>query len=557
MPTITVIYDDLIELIGKKIPIDKLEEAFFQTKCEVEAINDGEITLEVMADRPDLLSAEGIARELKGILELKLGLEKYEIGRSNVRIMVEPSVKDVRPHISSSIVRGIKLDDESIRQVMQLQEKLHQTYCRRRRKVSIGIHDLDSIEHDVFYAGIKPEKIRFVPLDEDREMNGREILECVSKGREYGHIIKNFPRYPLLFDSKENVLSMPPIINGIVTKVTENTKNLLLDVTGTDLGLVEFVNNIVVTNLVERGGRIEDVRIINKNKTKYVPKLEPQKIGFRPNFVNEMLGLELRNSQIIDSLKRMRYGIRKSGENYIEALAPPYRADIFHEIDIVEDVALGYGYNILGLEMPLISTMGIEREITGFMRKACNLMTGLGFQEILNYVMTNKRTLFDRMAIQETEVAEVENPLTLEYSILRNSLLPGLISFLSFNKHVSYPQKIFECGDVVVLDSNRPTKTKNEKKLAAAICDFKVSYEDIQGVIQAFLKNMGIKNWSLKRTENSRFIKGRVASTHIDKIKRPVGILGEINPSILNNFELENPVVAFEVNLEDIINIMN
>jgi len=510
-----------------------------------------------MADRPDLLSTEGIARELKGILGLKLGLEKYEVERSDVRITVEPSVKDVRPYISSSVVRGIKLDDEGIRQVMQLQEKLHQTYCRRRRKVSIGIHDLDSIEHDVFYAGIQPEKIGFVPLDEDREMNGREILEFVPKGREYSHIIKDFPRYPLLFDSKENVLSMPPIINGVVTKVTENTKNLLLDVTGTDLDLVEFVNNIMVTNLVERGGRIEDVRIIHKNKTKYVPTLKPQKIGFRPNFVNEMLGLELRNSQIIDSLKRMRYGIRKSGENYIEVLVPPYRADIFHEIDIIEDVALGYDYDRLELEMPLISTMGIEREITGFMRKACNLMIGLGFQEILNYVMTNKRTLFDRMAIQETEVAEVENPLTIEYSILRNSLLPGLISFLSYNKHVSYPQKIFECGDVVIPDSNRPTKTKNEKRLAAAICDFKVSYEDIQGVIHAFLKNMGVKNWNLKRTENSRFIKGRVASTHIDKIEGLVGIVGEINPSILNNFEVENPVVAFEVNLEDIMNIMD
>ena len=555
MPTITIIYEDLLKLIGKKIPLDQLEEILFQTKCQVETINDGEITLEVMADRPDLLSTEGISRELKGILGIEKGLEKYEVGRSDVKITVDPSVKNVRPYISSSIVRKIELDDEGVRQVMQLQEKLHLTYCRRRRKVSIGIHDLDSIEHNVFYAGIEAAKIRFVPLDEKREMTGKEILELVPKGREYGHIIKDFPRYPLLFDSEGSVLSMPPIINGTVTKVTENTKNLLLDVTGTDPDLVEFVNNIMVTNLVERGGKIEDVRIIHKDRARYAPKLGPYRIKFKTDFMNEILGLKLEKSQIIESLKRMRYGIKKTGENHIEVLVPAYRADILHEIDIIEDVALGYGYNRLELEMPLISTMGVEKEINRFMRKACNLMMGLGFQEVLNYIMTNRRTLFDKMSIPEVAIAEIENPLTVEYSILRNSLLPGLINFLSYNKHVSFPQKIFECGDVVILDNNRPTKSRNERKLAATICDYKVSYEDIQGVNHTFLKNVGVENWSLKKAENPSFIKGRVASIHIDKIEEAVGIMGEINPSVLNNFELENPVVAFEIELENIVGI--
>ncbi|MCZ2845306.1 MAG: phenylalanine--tRNA ligase subunit beta [Candidatus Bathyarchaeota archaeon] len=554
MPTITISYEDLINLLGEKLSLKKIEETLFLTKCQVESLTSNEITIEVMADRPDLLSAEGISRELKGILGFEKGLKKYKVGRSNVKINVESTVEIVRPFISSSVIKGVTLNDESVRQVMQLQEKLHLTYCRNRRKVSIGIHDFDTIEGDIFYAGVPPDRIRFVPLDEEEEMNGIEILENIPKGREYGHIIKNFPRYPLLYDSKGDVLSLPPIINGIVTKITENTKNILLDVTGTDPDLVEFVNNIMASNIFERGGKIEAVEISKKDETRFVPKLDSQSIKFRIDFTNEILGLKLNKTQIINSLEKMRYGIKTIGKNYLEVSIPPYRADILHEIDIIEDVALGYGYNRLGPEMPLIPTIGIDREINSYIRKACNIMIGLGFQEVLNYILTNREYLFEKMAIQNSDVVELENPLTSEYSTLRNSLLPGLINFLSYNKHISYPQNIFECGDVVIYNESEPTKTSNSKRLTAALCDYRISYEDIQSSLYSFLKNMGIKKWILERTENPSFIKGRVASIYIEGIKNPMGIIGEINPIILNNFEIENPIATFEIKLEEMMN---
>ncbi len=556
MPTITVIYEDLLNQIDKKLSIEALQDIFFLTKCQVESIDNNEITLEIMADRPDLLSTEGIARELRGILGLETGLKEYKIKRSDVTIIVEPTVEIVRPYISSSVIRDIKLDDEGVRQVMQLQEKLHLTYCRKRRKVSIGIHDLDTIEHDVYYAGIPPEKIRFIPLDEKREMNGKEILELIPKGREFGHIIKDFPRYPLLYDRNGNVLSMPPIINGVVTRVTEGTKNLLLDITGTDPDLVEFVNNIMTTNIFERGGTIEKVKIIQKGKERYAPKLKSRSIRVRTNFANKTLGLNLTNTQIEKSLKKMRYGIKKTNNNFLEVYVPPYRADILHEIDVIEDVALGFGYNKLKPEMPSVSTMGIERDIIVFIRKACDIMIGLGFQEILNYIMTNKKNLFDKMEIHDYNAVEVENPLTNEYSILRNSLLPGLINFLSYNKHVSYPQNIFECGDIIIFDEVKPTRTSNKKRIAAAICDYRVSYEDIQSILYSFLKNLGVKDWNLKSTKNPSFINGRVASLRINNTHKELGIIGEIDPKILNNFEIENPTVAFEIELEDIMSLL-
>jgi phenylalanyl-tRNA synthetase beta chain len=338
-----------------------------------------------------------------------------------------------------------------------------------------------------------------------------------------------------------------------VTKVTENTKNLLLDVTGTDPDLVEFVNNIMVTNLIERGGEIESVKIIGKDSERYVPGLKANRIEIGTDFVNKTLGLELKKSEIIESLEKMRYGIAKSGEDMIEVLAPSYRADLLHEIDIVEDVALGYGINRLEPELPEISTMGMERDLTRSTRKACDLMVGLGFQEVLNYLMTNEENLFNKMAVSTSKIVQVENPLTLEYSAIRNSILPGLMNFLGYNKHISYPQRIFECGDSVILDGKKPTKTMKKRKLAGAICDYKVSYESMQSVLYAFLNNFGIKNWSLIKTENSAFIKGRVASLQVNNSKDYAGIIGEINPIVLNNFEIENPVAAFEIELEDLI----
>jgi phenylalanyl-tRNA synthetase beta chain len=553
LPTVTVQFKDLLNLVGKKMSVEEIEAIFFLTKCEVEAVESEEVTLEVTADRPDLLSTEGIARELRGILGLEKGLKEYKIGKSDFIITVEPSIEGIRPFISSGVIKGIELNSESVRQVMQLQEKLHLTCCRARRKVSVGIHDLDNIEKEIIYAGVEPKKINFIPLEEDREMNGEEILERIPKGREYSHIIKKFPRYPLLYDIKGNVLSLPPIINGTVTKVTESTKNLLFDVTGTDPDLVEFVNNIMVTNLVERGGEIESVKIVNKDSERYVPILKANRINIGIDFVNKTLGLGLNKSEIIESLEKMRYGIAKGEKDMIEVLAPSYRADLLHEIDIVEDVALGYGINRLEPELPKISTMGIERELTKSTRKACNLMVGLGFQEVLNYLMTNEESLFNKMAVSASKIVQVENPLTLEYSAIRNSILPGLMNFLGYNKHISYPQRIFECGDVVILDEKKPTKTMKKRKLAGAICDYKVSYESIQSVLYAFLNNFGINNWSLSKTENSAFIKGRVASLQVNKSKNYGGIIGEINPIVLNNFEIENPVAAFEIELEDLI----
>ncbi|MEE9458972.1 MAG: phenylalanine--tRNA ligase subunit beta [Candidatus Bathyarchaeia archaeon] len=550
MPTLNVGYNDLCELVGRELPIGLLKEKLFLMKCEVDSLSGDELVLEVTSDRPDLLCAEGIARELRGLLGIETGLVNYKLTKSDLKIYVDKSISKVRPYIAGALVKKLEFTDDFVKQIMQLQEKLHLTYCRNRTKVSVGIHDAETITHKLTYAGVHPEKIRFTPLDETREMNGNEILESTPKGIEYGWIIKSFPVYPLLSDSDAKVLSLPPIINGIVTKVTPETTSLILDVTGTDMKLVNFVNNIMVSSLIERGGMAETATIIYNRKKIDTPDLSPYRRNLNLSYANEILGLDLKTGQASSLLRKMRYGVKPRSKNYLTVVIPAYRADIMHEIDLVEDLAIAYGYDKLDPTMPMSATIGSERNITKLTRKIRDLMVGLGFIEVLNYVMTSENTISYKMDVPSEKIVTITNPLSIDFSVLRNWLIPGLLSFLSFNKHVPYPQNIFECGETVEINKITPTKTITRRKLAALVCNHKISYENVQSNLYSLLRNAGANGWSLHRTEHSSFIKGRVASIKVSGVE--AGIMGEIHPRILERFEIENPVGAFEIDLEKI-----
>jgi len=554
VPTISVSYEDLTDLLGVKIPLDKLNDLLFLVKCEVVGVKGDEMILELNADRPDMLSSEGIARVLRGLIGVEVGLKKYLVLEGDVSITVKPSVLKVRPFIVSSVIRNLRLNDEAVRQLMQLQEKLHLTYCRNRRKVSIGLHDLDAVNSKIVYEGVEPDNIRFIPLGESEEKTGRQILKETPKGRAYSHLIESFDVYPLLHDIEGRVLSMPPIINSILTTVTQNTKNILIDVTGTDEKLCHLMLNLLATDLVERGGTIETVQIKYPNKFFKSPSIEYPTMNLSTKYANELIGINLTDKELQECLLKMRYGAHILREGLVEVQIPPYRLDILHPVDLVEDVAIGYGYDKLEPVIPFTKTFGRELEISSFLRKVRDLMVGLGFQEVLNYTMTSKEVLFTNMEVEFERVVEVQNPLSKEYSVLRTWLIPGLLNFLSFNRHTSYPQKIFECGTAVLIDESLPNKAKMLEKLAAAICDHKAGYEDAQAALYYLLKALGVNKWSIERLLHPSFIEGRAAYLSIND--HVIAILGEVNPKVLQNFHLENPVATFEADLSTIFKLL-
>ncbi len=553
MPTLTLNLRYLFSLVGRELSDSELSELLEKSKMSLERIEGDEIEVEVTTDRLDLLSEEGIARHFKGLLGIEEGIPKYEVFQSDVEGIVEESVMSVRPGFALGIVLGVHLGEEGLLSLMHLQEKIHQTWGRERRKVSIGVHDFDKLEPPITYAGERPEDIRFVPLGESEIMNAREIINRHEKGIAYGHIIADKPLFPVLRDRRGEVLSLPPIINSEMTRVTSETRNLLIDVTGTSQREVEQALIVVATALAEKGGKIGTVKLKGAKGEFVTPDLTPKVMSLEAEYFRAKTGLNLSPQEIANLLRKSRLDAVAKQE-VVEALIPPYRVDFLHPIDLVEEALIAYGYNKLGWEIPNVMTIGRVHPKEKFSKKVRLLMVGLGYQEILSYVMTSEKELFDKVLRPKKPIVKVANPVSKAFAVLRDSLMPGLLSFLSNNVHASYPQLVFEVGDVVVVDESQETKTRNERRVAAALADDVVSFERIQAHLDALLRNLGVK-YGLERFEHPTLIKGRSAKVLYELKSGTIeaGYIGEVRPEVLEVLGLRCPVGVFEVNLDPLI----
>ena len=551
MPTVRIDIRDFGRLVGRPLSRRQLEESLPLVKCEVKDLVNSQLVLETNADRPDMLSAEGMARSLEGFLGLKTGPSKLRLRPARVHVIVERNVEQIRPFISCSIARKVRFTDNSLHQLLQLQEKLHEGLCRNRRKASIGIYDLNKTSPPMKYSGVNPERIEFTPLEENKRMKAKEILDQTAKGKEFGKIISNFSKYPVLSDMNHQVLSMPPIVNSEETKLTIESNELFIDVTGLSEDLTNKVLCIIAFALGDRGAEMEKVSIDYRRRTSATPVLRTRKIIIDSSIINSISGLNLKDRVIVQILRRMRMESRVISRGKIEVEIPPYRADIMHSVDVVEDVIIGYGYHKIPAETLPAITFGHELKRSVFIRRVRDIMASFGFQEILNYLLTNPELQVSKMNLDSLELVELTNPLSGEYSTLRRWLLPGILNFLSKNSHVDYPQKVFECGDGLVFDEKAETQTRSELKLAVAVSDDIVSFESIQGVLYGLLSNLGCVDWHIEPTSHPSFVAGRNATIVVGDMK--IAILGEVYPAVLNRFGIPNPTAAFELDLGPIL----
>jgi len=545
VPSITVNYRDLCKLLGRSMEQGKLCERLSMLGMESKA-EGKEIKIETAHNRPDLLSSEGVARALKGFLHIETGLPKLIVHPSGITVEVDPGVEAVRPCIAAGVVRDVKLTDDIVASLMQVQEKLHASLCRNRRKGSIGVYDLDTITTPIRYTTTLPDGARFAPLDFNRELSPEEILNEHPKGIEYGSTIRNLPRYPLLVDSRSMVLSMPPIINSEATRVTSRTKGFFIDVTGQEERVVNQTLTIIMAGLAERGFTLQSVRIKRKNGGTTTPNLGPRKLRLKTDDVNRILGIKANSNQIAKLGKAMRYGVANVKRDSLTLLIPPYRGDIMHRIDAIEDIAISYGYDKLEPTLPRVLTIGDKAAIESISDKAKRVLTGLNFTGVMTYSLTNQRTNFELMRLKG-EAVEIANPVSEEYTMLRDSLLPSLISVLRENKHNPLPHKIFEVGDVVLLDEAAENGATNVRRAAAAAVGEGLGFTYMKAAAEALLRETADK-WELRSTWHPSFVDGRAAEFLINGER--AGIVGELHPEVIIGFELEHPVAVFEIDLK-------
>jgi phenylalanyl-tRNA synthetase beta chain len=562
MPTIEIDYNEFENLLEIELPrdLDKLDEILSYVKSEVKLFKRQEDILSVEikdTNRPDLWSVEGLARGLRSYLKIERGPRNYVAENSIIEVNVGDGLGNIRPYICCSVVKDIELTNTIIRGFMHLQEKLDQTYGRCRQKTSIGLYDFDLITSPLSYIAVAPDDFSFVPLGFDRELSLSEILDKHPKGLEYGDILKKNEKYPLLLDSKQKILSFPPIINSNdLGKVTEKTRNLLVEVTGTMYQTTANTLNLVSLALIDHGGKAYSATInypedeYYKLKTDITPDFASRIVCLDVDYAKKLLGLMLTPEKIADLLLNSGLGVKKIDKNSLEVIVPCYRVDVMHQVDLIEDVAISYGYNNiepLWRDLPTTGSMRPEQKLIDLTRE---LMVGLGYQETLNYTLTNFETLFEKMNLDKQKAVELFNPKIVTMHCLRNWLLPSLMEFLSNNQSVEFPQRIFELGNVTVCDETTETLSRDEFWLAGVSTHPNASFTEIKSVLASLFMNLGI-DWFIEKVSHSSFILGRVGRVIVDK--KEVGILGEVNPKVLDAWKLENPTVAFEVNLNKIL----
>ncbi|MCP9438594.1 MAG: phenylalanine--tRNA ligase subunit beta [Nitrospira sp.] len=564
MPTISIFKSDLESLLGspgepRTVSIDELQERLALVKGEVKDYQEdtGELRVELQdSNRPDLWCCEGIARQIR----IKLGgtAEPYpflskQSGRLP-RLLVAPELERVRPYVAACAATGYRVTEQGLAQLIQTQEKLADIFGHKRKTVSIGIYRLQKIRFPVTYELANPDEVRFIPLGMETAMTLSEMLMVHPKGLEYGSILAGQRRLPLLRDADHRPLSFPPIINSReIGEVLVGDDELFVEVTGTDATMVLLTLNIFAVNLADRGAAIQPIAVRYPFETPFGKRVvTPRDIG-RPRAIQietieRALGQELETTVVKQALETYGYQV-STGKKSVTVKLPPYRQDLMHAMDVVEDVAMSLGYGAFSPEMPSQFTVGGLSRIEQLSDRARELMVGLGFQEIISNILGSPEHYRDAMRLDGTEwgkMVEVRNVMSSNFSCLRQWMIPSLLRVEGASARSFYPHRLFEAGEVAIVDSAHEVGSRTETVLGAIIAHASAHFSEIHSCLDACLYYLG-KTYSLEPIPHPSFLDGRVGKIVVSET--PIGLIGEIHPEVLERWQIVMPVVAFEVNL--------
>lgn len=527
MTNVTFNRKELETTLGTKIT-KEIEEKISLFGTPLERIDQEEVEIEIFPNRPDLISLHGFARGFKAFLGKTKSNPDYKLHKpkDKYEVKISPSVKSVRPFTACAIASNLSLNDSKIKEIIDLQEKLHTTIGRNRKKVAIGIYPLEKIKLPIKYEALSPEKLKFTPLEEDKELTAKQILTKTSTGRDYAHLLDGLDKYPIFADSKGKILSMPPVINSEETgRVTEKTKEVFIECSGSDLETLKKTLNIIITTLADQGADIYQMELHYGKEKMTTPNLTQEKIKINKDNINKLLGLQLKESDITKLLAKMGIEYKSSVAHY-----PAWRTDILHEVDIAEDIAIAYGYNNLTPEIPNISTVGSEDPKSILKRKISEILIGLGLLEIKSYHLIKK---------EEAEIFKLQNPINLkdsktEYKILRPNLLIPSLRILNENKDREYPQELFEIGTVFSLNSTTETNIAENDNLCIVAAPG--NFTKIKQYLVYLFENLSL-DFKLNESLHDKLIQGRCASIEING--KSIGYMGELHPETLRTWGIK------------------
>lgn len=569
MPVVDVDPDALRRLAGvPDKPERELLDDLFALGLEFEGrTEDDELQLEFAPDRLDRLSVEGVARSLRYQYGEDRGIHQPRINAPSWTITVDESVPDDRPYVTGAIIRNIKLTEDSLGSLIQLQEKLHATMGRQRVKGAIGVHDLamlkgnqtgDTDRSTITYRGVEADADRFVPLESDTDMTPAEVLDEHPTGQTYADIVDDYEAMPTIYDDI-GLFSFPPIINGKRTEVSESSRDLLIELTGTDQWTIDKMLAIICYALDARGATVEAVDVEYPDHTLERPDLGTKQKDLDHEAIERTLGVELSGTTVTDLLERAGLDAEPretaSGLTYTVSI-PAYRVDILHPVDIIDDIGRAFGFNDLDPHYPDVSTVGSRHEQSRFERAVRGLLVGSGFEDQLNFNLISHEDNFARMnigsgdsSIGGGEPATIREPYSEEYEIVRTWVLPSLLMVLENNTHRRYPQDLAEIGVTTRIDRSEPTDVHESRSVGAVLARTDATYEDAKSKLEIIARRLAVP-LSTKPASHPSFIDGRTAT--IDFGTGQAGVIGELHPSVIVEHDIEVPVAAFEFDLAEL-----
>ena len=546
MPVVELNLNRIKKLVSGNVTKKKIIDVLPFLGLDIESQDGDEIRIEYSPNRPDYSTDFGIALGLQGLLAVKKGVQKVNIKKTGkYEINVDSSVNKIRPFVTGIVAKNGTIDDQTIKQLMNMQEDLHFGIGRKRKKSSIGLHDLDKILLPLTYTTTTREKT-FVPLNETKEKSISDILSQTDVGQNYGWVLGDSKNVPIIIDSEGNTVSFPPIINAALTTVTTKTKNILVEVTSIEKDAAEDMLSVVSSILQMAGFQIFELKISGgKNST---PKLNERNIIYDPKLTSEILGIEMSPSNMVTCLKKCRLDAIIKGKK-ITCVIPRYRFDIFGPMDLVEEIALGYGIENLEPKLSPSTTIGQKDNVTIKTSVITKTAVGLGLLEVVNSSLTSKKNLYELTKRDSSQMISVLDSKSQEHTILRDSLLSGLLENLSKNIHETYPQKLFETG--VIFTKGKPIG--ESINLAVVMAHKDTNFSEIKAILQSILRTQFKIECKTKSSSESQelFVKGKYADVYVNEKK--IGKIGEISNEILDNFRIRTSVVGFEINLSGLI----
>jgi phenylalanyl-tRNA synthetase beta chain len=519
---------------------------------DIEGIDKEKIRVEYNPNRPDFSSDTGIFRSLKGLLNETVGLPLFKYSYNKLyEITIDSEVKQIRPILLFFVAKNKKINSFILDQLISMQEDLHNGIARGRKKAAIGIHDLHAIEFPLIY-NTRGKDSSFIPLDQTKPFKLNEILSDIEVGRKYSTLLRNLHQYPTIVDRNNQIISFPPIINSNNTKINDKSNNLLIEITGTNLETCKSILAILAYYLYDEGYEIFSGIIHDDNLTYSSLKLlKDNTISIDTNIIKSYLGLNLSTKEIRQILNRCRIDVSITNNRKVKCLVPSYRNDIINSVDIVEEVAIGYGIDNIESTIPsFLISAGVRNEYFRKIDEIKETLTGLGFLEMVNFTLLDQNisTIFNSEDKELLEKIKVNESKSKEHEFLRTNILSSLIKNLSYNIHEEYPQKIFEIGKTFSFKN----KIVEEWNLGVLIASNKSNYTEAKAIAQSIFKiNFG-KNISTRRNDNNNlFLKGRCAEILYES--KTIGFIGEVNPDLIAKFNLHIPLSAFELNLSSLL----